>query len=63
MNVCDSSPCLRGICENSKDLFNCSCEPGWTGDLCDTPERVPACKDATCNGGNCYDLFNTSVCM
>lgn len=35
INECLSTPCVHGTCTNTLGSFQCSCEPGWTGALCD----------------------------
>ena len=43
INECLQSPCVHGSCTNLAGSFQCSCESGWTGNLCDTGE-VFICK-------------------
>ncbi len=35
IDECDSSPCLNGQCEDQVNGYDCICQPGWTGTLCD----------------------------
>lgn len=35
---CDSDPCINGTCNEMFGGFNCTCEPGFTGTLCETGE-------------------------
>ena len=30
------NPCKHGTCNNTNGTYVCTCEPGWTGQLCDT---------------------------
>ena len=35
INECASSPCVNGECEDGIDMFNCACNDGFEGDLCE----------------------------
>ncbi|XP_071137084.1 delta and Notch-like epidermal growth factor-related receptor [Mytilus edulis] len=32
---CASNPCIHGTCTSSRQGYNCSCDPGYTGSSCD----------------------------
>ena len=34
-NECLSNPCVNGTCNDLLNMFNCSCEDGFNGTLCD----------------------------
>jgi Notch-like protein len=36
---CASNPCVNGDCEDGENRFDCVCDPGWTGPLCDIGEH------------------------
>ena len=39
--MCDQNPCVYGECYSSGGItFECNCDNGWTGGLCDIPEEV-----------------------
>lgn len=42
--TCESNPCLHGSCFDGGEGggFYCSCDPGWTGELCDAEEVLEA---------------------
>lgn len=43
LKPCELNPCKRGHCrENSDGGFDCVCEPGWRGELCDQSESLYA---------------------
>uniref|UniRef100_A0A1W7RAV2 Cadherin EGF LAG seven-pass G-type receptor 2 n=1 Tax=Hadrurus spadix TaxID=141984 RepID=A0A1W7RAV2_9SCOR len=62
-NPCFSSPCLNGVCHNiSEVIFKCRCNPGYSGDLCETD--VDECSAYPCqNGGTCKDGINSFRCF
>ncbi len=35
IDECASAPCVNGRCVDGLASFQCICEPGWTGLLCD----------------------------
>ena len=65
-----SNPCKQNPCKNSakctqvtsSNNFTCSCNPGFTGQLCET--NVDECDNANCgDGSTCIDLINGYVCL
>ncbi|XP_030840813.1 uncharacterized protein LOC105442568 [Strongylocentrotus purpuratus] len=38
---CLSSPCINGACIDNVNSFNCVCEPGFDGPICDTADTTP----------------------
>lgn len=53
--ICDSKPCgNNGVCQDQFNEFNCSCIPGWEGELCD--RETDECSSAPCAYGSCEDL-------
>ena len=36
VDECASNPCLNGACTDDENLWECACEPGWTGEHCET---------------------------
>ncbi|EEZ98818.2 protein crumbs [Tribolium castaneum] len=57
-NICANNPCKnQGICTSWNGYFNCSCSPGFTGQLCEIPvDSQPNCNSNPCqNGGSCFD--------
>lgn len=38
--LCQSNPCCNsGICSGEGNNFYCDCQPGWTGDTCNTESK------------------------
>lgn len=36
VDECKPNPCKNGAtCTNTRGSFTCTCNPGWTGSLCD----------------------------
>ena len=70
LDACSLDPCLHGNCSDvvagHSQAFNCTCEPGYTGQQCDIninecdlPENKGVCK----NGAYCDDALNSYVCL
>ncbi|CAF4407256.1 unnamed protein product, partial [Adineta steineri] len=65
ISACGLNPCIHGTCQNKNEtIFQCRCNPGFTGKTCDTSfntcESNPCMNDGKCsNQGN--GLF-TCVC-
>ncbi|XP_044218713.1 protein crumbs homolog 1-like [Thunnus albacares] len=59
--ICDSQPCLNeGVCQDQFNEFNCSCTPGWEGELCET--EINECSSDPCVHGTCKDLLSDYQC-
>ncbi|XP_061585683.1 protein crumbs homolog 2b isoform X2 [Cololabis saira] len=59
--ICDSQPCLnQGVCKDQFNEFNCSCQPGWEGTLCET--QINECSSHPCVYGVCKDLLADYQC-
>uniref|UniRef100_A0A672HLX0 Crumbs cell polarity complex component 2b n=1 Tax=Salarias fasciatus TaxID=181472 RepID=A0A672HLX0_SALFA len=59
--ICDSQPCLnQGVCQDQFNEFNCSCSPGWEGELCQA--EINECAAAPCLYGTCKDLLADYEC-
>ncbi|XP_027890839.1 protein crumbs homolog 1-like [Xiphophorus couchianus] len=59
--VCESQPCLnQGLCQDQFNEFNCSCSPGWEGNLCE--KEINECSSAPCVYGSCTDLMADYQC-
>ncbi|XP_065932583.1 protein jagged-1-like isoform X1 [Magallana gigas] len=59
---CQNDPCLNGAtCTNTSGSFNCTCDAGWTGIVCD--EDINECLDNPCqNGGTCRNSDGSFTC-
>ena len=57
-----NTPCENGACDNTDGSFQCICDAGFTGEVCN--ENIDDCDPNPCqNGGNCTDGVNTFTCM
>ncbi len=52
---CEDIDCNNGVCAND---FRCQCDPGFTGDRCDTN----ICEGVDCNNGVCINETNDFYC-
>ncbi|KAK0145884.1 Protein crumbs 1 [Merluccius polli] len=60
--VCESRPCLhQGVCHDQFNRFNCSCSPGWEGELCE--RETDECSSMPCVYGTCEDLLADYRCQ
>ena len=51
----------NGQCVDGVDSFNCSCDPGFTGELCQT--NIDDCVGVNCSGNReCLDGVNSFTC-
>ncbi|KAF5299346.1 hypothetical protein FQA39_LY02519 [Lamprigera yunnana] len=60
--VCINNPCLNGgTCNPLTNSYNCTCPPGYTGNLCNS--KKVACASKPClNSGLCFETFNGFYC-
>jgi len=60
---CSPDPCENGgTCENNSNSYTCQCQPGFTGDRCET--QIDNCAAAPCqNGGVCTNGVNSYTCQ
>eukprot|EP00057_Strongylocentrotus_purpuratus_P013359 XP_011667833.1 PREDICTED: neurogenic locus notch homolog protein 1-like [Strongylocentrotus purpuratus] len=49
LDHCTYNPCQNGECVSSQDTFACTCNAGWSGDLCD--------KEWKCTSTKCFHLL------
>ncbi|XP_026881111.2 slit homolog 2 protein isoform X3 [Electrophorus electricus] len=58
--ACQRSACAHGQCRTTGHAsFNCECEPGWTGQLCDLQVNDP-CQGNKCVHGTCVPVNSYS---
>ena len=61
-NPCKNGATCRDITDGLADSFNCTCLPGYTGNLCDT--NINECASQPCqNKGFCVDYINRYTCL
>ena len=52
---------LIGQCVDGVDSFNCGCDPGFTGEMCQT--NIDDCVGVGCSrNGECLDGVNSFTC-
>ena len=62
VNPCQNGANCTEIIAGHKMKFNCTCAPGFTGELCETD--IDECKSRPCqNGGFCTDKTNGYECL
>ena len=57
---CTPDPCDHGACSGLDEGFECDCEDGWEGDLCD--QDIDDCASEPCVHGECSDAVNDYTC-
>ena len=61
IDLCASAGCVNGACVDKLFRYECVCQPGWTGDMCDV--NIDDCDPNPCaNNGQCIDDINDFVC-
>ncbi|XP_065195919.1 uncharacterized protein LOC135827325 isoform X2 [Sycon ciliatum] len=65
IDECASNPCVNGNCTSGIQWFTCSCDVGWTGNLCDTkPKDYDECLSNPClNNATCQDHPFAFTCI
>ena len=60
-DYCVDQNCNFGVCIGRFLGFDCQCDPGYEGELCET--EIDECKSNPClNDGLCIDLLNDFEC-
>ncbi|RDD41199.1 Deleted in malignant brain tumors 1 protein [Trichoplax sp. H2] len=58
---CGSSPCMNGKCSKLGDGFNCTCNVGFRGDLC---QFIDSCTTQPCVANStCQNIQNSHTCL
>ena len=39
IDECESDPCIHGECHDGINHYTCECNPGYTGENCETGEN------------------------
>lgn len=61
-DACTPSPCAHGTCAPLGASFECACDAGYSGDLCD--KNIDDCTPNPCqNGGRCDDGVGAYSCV
>uniref|UniRef100_A0A8B9EVT9 Neurogenic locus notch homolog protein 1 n=1 Tax=Anser cygnoides TaxID=8845 RepID=A0A8B9EVT9_ANSCY len=62
LDDCASNPCDYGKCIDKINGYECTCEPGYTGRMCNI--NIDECASNPChNGGTCKDGINGFTCL
>ncbi|CAB1319564.1 unnamed protein product [Coregonus sp. 'balchen'] len=62
LDDCKSKPCDYGTCLDKINGYECACEPGYSGTMCNI--NVDECALNPChNGGTCIDGINSFTCL
>ena len=61
IDECESSPCVRGSCDNKIKSYNCQCHPGYNGINCQI--NINECDSSNCVHGTCFDMVNAYRCI
>ena len=52
---CNPNPCLNGgSCDEADSGFTCTCESGFTGDICENPPSTSPCGGVDCQYKHFY---------
>ncbi|KAK6170352.1 hypothetical protein SNE40_018764 [Patella caerulea] len=62
VDQCLKNECINNAtCNNYDRYYTCSCQPGFTGELCEI--NIDECISSPCvNGGSCIDGINSFTC-
>ena len=59
--LCYQTECQHGgMCSDPSSEFQCSCQPGFSGPLCET--NLDECVDSMCQNGACIDGISNYTC-
>lgn len=59
--MCSRNPCKNGVCIDKLFEYECVCDRGWTGELCES--NINDCQPNPCqNGGHCVDGIDDYKC-
>ena len=54
---------MNGQCEDGMNSFECVCDPGFTGEFCQTNTMIDDCVEVNCTGkGQCVGGVNSFTC-
>ena len=53
-DICDPTTCIRGECTPDGDSYTCTCDPGWQGESCNTPDNSGNTGTST----SCLEAYN-----
>jgi uncharacterized membrane protein len=61
-SACEPNPCAHGACSPLGASFECDCDAGYEGDLCE--KNIDDCTPNPCrNGGRCEDAVGEHSCV
>jgi len=60
VSACTSNPCLNGSCKDLNGGYECVCDAGYEGSVCDV--NVDDCASNPCRRGACVDQISSYTC-
>lgn len=59
IDECSPNPCVHGTCVDKLSGFQCNCDSGYLGDVC---QEINFCQPNLCQFGNCTNQVGNCMC-